>query len=78
MGLFKIQYINDIYYDYYIRPNYQILKYGATNRDVYREYKTDPNIYSKCPCLNKWTSSKNHIKAITLHIKADCIEKLSI
>ena len=53
MGLFKIQYINDIYYDYYIRPNYQILKYGATNRDVYREYKTDPNIYSKCPCLNK-------------------------
>ena len=76
-GFFKkYEYIYDEYYDCYICPNNQILKYSTTNRDGYREYKSDPKICSKCPNLNKCTSSKNHIKTITRHIWADYMEEV--
>lgn len=46
----------------------EILKYVTTNRDEYREYKSNPCECSKCPYLNKCTNSKNHQKVITHHI----------
>ena len=72
----KYEYVYDEYYDCYICPSNQILKYSTTNRDGYREYKSDPSICSKCPNLNKCTSSKNHIKTITRHIWADYMEEV--
>lgn len=49
-------------------------KYSTTNRDGYREYKSDPKICVKCPYLNKCTSSKNHVKVVTRHIWADYVD----
>lgn len=56
----KYEYVYDEYYDCYICPNDQISKYSTTNRDGYREYKSDPNVCCKCPYLNKCTSSKKY------------------
>ena len=44
------------------------LKYTTTNRDGYREYKSDGNICVNCPYLSQCTESKNHVKVITRHI----------
>ena len=39
-GFFKkYEYVYDEYYDCYICPENQILRYSTTNRDGYREYK---------------------------------------
>ncbi|MDF1618809.1 transposase, partial [Petrocella sp. FN5] len=37
----KHQYVNDEYYDYYICEKNELLMYSTTNRDGYREYKSD-------------------------------------
>lgn len=40
----KYEYVYDKYFDCYICPNNQILKYTTTNRDGYRQYKSAPGI----------------------------------
>lgn len=68
-GFFKkYEYVYDEYNDCYICPNLKILKYGTTNRDGYKEYKSNPHECSKCSYLNKCTNSKNHQKVITRHV----------
>jgi hypothetical protein len=58
-GFFKkYEYVYDEYYDCYICPNNQILKYSTTNRDGYREYKSNGNICAECPYLLSCTESK--------------------
>ena len=42
-------YVYDEYYDCVICPEYQILSYRTTNRDGYREYRSDPKICAQCP-----------------------------
>ena len=64
----KHEYVYDEYYDCYICPNGQILKYSTTNKDGYREYKSDGKICETCPFLSKCTQSKNHIKVVQRHI----------
>ena len=64
----KHEYVYDEYYDCYICPNHQVLKYATTNRDGYREYKSDPRKCVGCPHLSQCTNSKNHVKVITRHI----------
>ncbi len=73
--LFKKEYVYDEYYDEYICPNNEILKYSTTNRDGYREYKSDSKKCKSCPYLEQCTLSKNHTKVITRHIWEDYIEK---
>ena len=70
----KYEYVYDEYYDCYICPNNQILKYTTTNRDGYREYKSCPGDCEGCPYLSKCTESKNHVKVVTRHIWDDYIE----
>ena len=71
-GFFKkYEYVYDEYFDCYICPNNQILKYTTTNRDGYREYKSDPGICESCPYLSQCTQSKNHQKLVTRHIWQD-------
>ena len=75
-GFFKkYEYVYDEYYDCYICPNNQILKYSTTNRDGYKEYKSCKYICSSCPYLSKCTESKDHIKVVTRHIWEEYMEK---
>jgi hypothetical protein len=74
-GYFKKRdYVYDEYYDCYLCPNNQVLKYSTTNRAGYREYKSDPKICLKCPMRMQCTQSKNYTKIITRHIWADYTE----
>lgn len=68
-GFFKkYEYVYDDYYDCYVCPNNQILKYTTTNREGYREYKSCGITCGNCPYLNQCTASKEHVKVITRHI----------
>lgn len=71
----KYEYVYDEYYDCYICPNNQILKYSTTNRDGYREYKSNSMICKNCAYLEKCTHSKNNVKVVTRHIWEDYIEQ---
>lgn len=74
-GFFKkYEYVYDEYYDCYICPNNQVLSYSTTNRDGYREYKSNGETCGNCPYLSQCTNSKNHVKVITHHIWQDYIE----
>lgn len=68
------KYVYDEYYDCIICPEYQILKYSTTNRDGYREYKSNSEICKSCPTKDLCTESKDNIKTVTRHIWADYIE----
>lgn len=75
-GFFKkYEYVYDEYYDCYICPNNQILKYRTTNREGYREYKSDPQICKSCPYRDKCTNSKDYTKTISRHIWAHYVEE---
>ena len=71
----KYEYVYDEYYDCYICPNDQVLKYSTTNRDGYREYKSCKHICADCQYLSQCTSSKDHQKLIIRHIWEDYLEQ---
>ena len=68
------EFIYDENYDCYICPNEQVLKYSTTNRDGYREYKSNKHICESCPHLAQCTASKTHQKVVTRHIWQDYID----
>jgi len=75
-GFFKKhEYVYDEYYDCYICPAFQILKYTTTNRDGYREYKSNPRICETCPSRHQCTASKNHTKVVTRHVWESYMER---
>jgi hypothetical protein len=68
-GFFKkYEFVYDEYYDCMICPNNQILSYSTTNREGYREYKSNSEICKNCSMLKKCTESKLHQKVVTRHI----------
>lgn len=68
-GFFKkYEYAYDEFYDCYICPNNQVLKYRTTNREGYREYKSCKAVCKSCPYLKQCTESKEHEKLVTRHI----------
>jgi len=71
---YKNEYIYDEYYDCYLCPYDQTLRYSTTNRDGYREYKSDPAICANCPSRQKCTQSANHTKVVTRHVWQDYLE----
>lgn len=70
----KYEYVYDEQYDCYLCPNNCSLHYGTTNREGYREYKSDPHDCEKCPYLSKCTLSRNHQKIVTRHVWEDYME----
>lgn len=75
-GFFKkYEFTYDEYNDCYICPNNNILKYTTTNRDGYREYKSNSNKCKTCPFINKCTHSKNTQKLICRHIWESYLEE---
>jgi len=74
-GFFKkYDYIYDEYYDCIICPENQVLKYSTTNREGYREYKSNPKVCANCPSRHICTESKNHQKVVTRHVWESYIE----
>lgn len=68
------EYVYDEYYDCVICPENQILKYSTTNRDGYREYKSNKCICQNCPSREKCTQSKECQKTVTIHIWNNYVE----
>jgi transposase len=69
------EYVYDEYYDCVICPNNQVLKYVTTDRNGYRQYKSNPQVCSSCPHLKKCTHSLNHQKVAIKHIWQNYIER---
>lgn len=68
-GFFKkYEYVYDEYYDCYICPNHEVLSYTTTNREGYREYKSDGKKCRDCPYRSQCTESTNHVKVVTRHV----------
>ena len=68
-GFFKkYEYVYDEEYDCYLCPNDEVLNYSTTNREGYKEYKSNPEKCKNCPFLEKCTASKNHQKVVTRHV----------
>ena len=70
----KWNYVYDEYYDCYICPNDQILRYVTTNRHGYKEYKSCGTTCASCPHLGQCTESKDHVKLITRHVWEEYME----
>ena len=64
----KYDYVYDEYYDCMICPANEILRYSTTNREAYREYKSDPE---KC-------KERNHRASICRCERKACDEVHSI
>jgi transposase len=68
-GFFKkYDYVYDEYFDCYLCPNEQVLKYNRTDRDGYRLYRSNPFLCETCPYLLQCTHSSSHQKVITRHL----------
>lgn len=76
-GFFKkYEYAYDEYYDCYVCPNNQVLKYSTTNRDGYKEYKSNKKICANCPYLQQCTQSKTHEKVVCRHVWEEYMEQV--
>ena len=74
-GFFKkYEYVYDEYYDCCLCTNNQILKYSTTNKNGYREYKSEPNICKSCPYQAQCTESNNCQKVVIRHVWKNYIE----
>lgn len=73
---YKREYVYDTKADVYICPAEQRITYNTTNRQGYREYKSDPKVCQDCPLLMQCTRSANHIKVITRHVWQDAKERV--
>jgi transposase len=60
--------------DVYLCPAKHQLTYRTTNREGYRQYKSNPEICKQCPFLKNCTKSKNHTKILTRHVWEDAKE----
>ena len=72
----KYEYVYDELYDCYICPNNQVLSYRTTNRNGYKEYRSNPVICAGCPHLKQCTESKAHVKTVTRHIWEEYVEQV--
>ncbi|MBO6177707.1 MAG: transposase [Selenomonadaceae bacterium] len=51
------------------------MKYTTTNREGYKEYKSDPKVCKDGPYRDKCTMSQNMTKVVTRHIWAEYMEQ---
>ncbi len=64
----KYEYAYDEYYDCYLCPNNEVLSYRTTDKNGYKQYKSNPDKCRNCPLREQCTKSKNDQKVITRHI----------
>ncbi len=76
-GFFKkCDYVYDEQNDCYLCPSNEVLKYSTTNRDGYKEYKSDSEKCKNCPYLSKCTESKDHTKIVARHVWEKYLEQV--
>ena len=68
------KYVYDEYYDCIICPQYSELKYSTTNREGYREYKSDAKVCVNCPVKERCTANAKCEKTVTKHIWSEYVE----
>ncbi|MDL2260092.1 IS1182 family transposase, partial [Deltaproteobacteria bacterium OttesenSCG-928-K17] len=73
----KSDFIYDEYYDCYLCPCDQVIKYRTTTREGYREYSSDPKVCRDCELRGQCTQSRNMVKIITRHIWQDSKEAIN-
>ena len=71
----KHEYVYDEYYDCYICPQGQILKYSTTTKDGKRQYFSNPLQCQNCPMLSVCTQSKDNKKLIERHVWENYLEE---
>ena len=77
-GFFKkYEYVYDEHYDCYICPNNEVLKYSTTDKNGYKQYKSNPERCKECPFREKCTQSKNCQKVITRHVWEEYKEQMN-
>jgi len=62
--------------DGYHCPGGQFLTYRTTNREGYREYRSDPKLCRQCPLLGQCTQNAQQIKTVTRHVWEDSRERI--
>ena len=62
--------------DGYFCPNGQLLTYRTTNREGYREYRSDPRLCRDCPLLASCTQNAQKIKTVTRHVWEESRERV--
>ena len=62
------KYVYDEKFDCIICPEYHILEYSTTNRDEYREFKSNTEICKNCPTRHLCTHSRDCVKVVQRHI----------
>ena len=67
-------FVYDEYYDCYLCPQNQVLEYCTTDREGYKEYKSNPAVCANCPNLKDCTKSSNMTRVITRHIWREYVE----
>ena len=72
----KRAYVYEADQDIYRCPGGQQLSYRTTNRDGYREYRSDPALCRNCPWLGQCTSNAQQVKTVTRHVWEDEREKI--
>lgn len=63
--------------DCYRCPQGQSLHYSTTNRNGYREYKSNPMFCKECPLLDQCTKSRNQQKVVVRHVWEDDREQIN-
>jgi transposase len=71
----KSDFVYDEYYDCYLCPGGQELKYSTTTKEGYRQYFSNPIQCKECAFLSQCTQSKNHQKLIQRHVWEEYIEE---
>jgi transposase len=64
----KRDYRYDKKQDHYLCPAGQVLSYTTTNRNGYREYKSNPDLCQHCPLREPCTQSANQVKVVTRQV----------
>lgn len=72
----KREFVYEAEQDGYRCPNGQLLTYRTTNREGYREYRSDPNECGTCPLLASCTQNAQKIKTVTRHVWEESRERV--
>ena len=62
------KYVYDEYFDCVLCPENRVLQYSTTNREGYREYRSNSEICRNCPTRELCTHSANCVKTVTVHL----------
>lgn len=74
---YKRQFLYDAERDGYLCPHGQFLPYRTTNRQGYREYKSDPKQCRDCPLRDHCTRSRHHTKVVVRHVWEEAKEQVN-